>query len=200
VLDRTPLLSQEALSVLQSGRDAEERFRQRFGDFYVCGFVLGADAGACMSASTESSSSKETLEITVKVKLLFFEASATHTEVKEEHSASSSISFSGYSTLDNMQPCTLMLPGGTGQSGSDQRVLQQTAREYLNRVQGLQEQVQKVMNEVGLVDGGNLKLADCTRLCRSGLVVELLLAPFARLNQYVESLGLRYTGPDEVKA
>ena len=179
--------------MLQSGRGAEERFRKRYGDFYVCGFVLGADAGACMSASTEARSSQESLEITVKIKTLFFEASATHTERKSEQSASSSIAFSGYSTLDGAPPCALALAGGL--SAGDQRVLQLRATEYLDKVKGLPQQVRKVMQEVGLVDGGGLALADCTRLCRSGLVAELLLAPFARLNQYVECVGLQGTGP-----
>ncbi|KAK4169842.1 hypothetical protein QBC43DRAFT_283407 [Cladorrhinum sp. PSN259] len=192
VLDRTPVLSEEALKVLQSGPGGEERFRKRYGDFYIAGFVLGADAGACMSASTESRSSKETLEITVKVKVLFFSASYTHTEVTEEHSSSSSISFSGYSTLDNVQPCALTLSGNS--QGNELRVLQMRAKEYLNKVAGLQKHVETVMKDVGLVDGGTLKLGDCMRLCRSGLVVELLLAPFARLNQYVQGVGLRYVG------
>ncbi len=189
------MLSQAALNILQSGHGAEKRFRQRYGDFYVCGFVLGADAGACMSASTEARSSQESLEITVKVKTLFFKASATHTESKTEQSASSSIAFSGYSTLDGGQPCALALAGGS--SAYEQRVVQLRATEYLDKVKGLPQQVRKVMKEAGLVDGGSLALADCTRLCRSGLVAELLLAPFARLNQYVECVGLQSTGPSE---
>ncbi len=145
-----------------------------------------------MSASTEARSSQETLEITVHVKVLFFEASVTHVESKTEQSMSSSIAFSGYSTLDGGQPCALALAAGS--SAYDQRVLQLRATEYLDKVKGLPQQVQKVMQEVGLVDGGSLALADSTRLCRSGLVVELLLAPFARLNQYVECVGLQSTG------
>ncbi len=187
------MLSQAALNILRSGRGAEKRFWQRYGDFYICGFVLGADAGACMSASTESRSSQESLEITVQVKTFFFEASATHAESKTERSASSSFAFSGYSTLDGGQPCALALASGS--SAHDQRILQLGATAYLDKIKGLPQQVRKVMQEAGLVDGGSLALADCTRLCRSGLVAELLLAPFARLNQYVECVGQQNTGP-----
>ncbi|KAK4205405.1 hypothetical protein QBC40DRAFT_320126 [Triangularia verruculosa] len=184
VVDETPPLSRESMRILQS-QDGQAKFRKRYGDYYVCGFALGADAGACMSASTESMSSKETLEITVKVKLLFFTASATHTETWESSSQSSSMSFSGYSTLDpNQQPFALTLSSNQSVNpGRDEMILRQHAMVYLDKVSSLTTEVWKKLQELGLTeDGAELKLADCTRLCKSGLVVELLLAPYARLN------------------
>ncbi|KAI9163801.1 hypothetical protein HJFPF1_05428 [Paramyrothecium foliicola] len=147
ILDGTPVFSKEAIALLQSGKGAESRFRKRYGDYYVCGFVLGADAGACMSADTESKSSEETLEITVKVKVLFFEASATHTEVIKSQSQSSSISFSAYSTLENVQPLSLTISGRSTSPAADQQLLQRRAKEYLEKFKRLQQDVQAIMRE-----------------------------------------------------
>ncbi|KAH6876590.1 hypothetical protein B0T10DRAFT_566805 [Thelonectria olida] len=190
VLNRTPTLSEKAIAILQSPH-GEELFRKRYGNYYVCGFALGADAGACMSASTESRSSQETIAITVAVKVLFWSESATHTEVMTSQSHSSTLSFSGYSTLDTGQPCAL---DSKGASPRDEEELRKQANDYLVKVRELQTKVRDVMAEVGVVDGAELPLSDCARLCRSGLVVELLLTPYARLNQYVSNARLRQPG------
>ncbi|KAK0642162.1 hypothetical protein B0T16DRAFT_462167 [Cercophora newfieldiana] len=193
ILDRTPVLSAQAISILRS-EDGEAKFRSRFGDFYICGFALGADAGACMSASTESMTSEESLEITVKVKALFFEVEATYTETWSSASQSASISFSGYSTLDpSPEPCSLTLASGASPDDAsyarNQQIIRDRATLYLAKVSTLQKQVWESLQHLGLTHGAKLGLSDCTKLCRSGLVAELLLAPYARLNQYVECVG-----------
>ena len=137
-----------------------------------------------MSASTETKASKEVITLTVTVELLFSTESVSTTEVKEMSQSSANLSFSGYSTLDQApSSCSLEIAATAPTHLQD---LQRRANDYLTKVRDLQATVRKLMEELGIADGVQLPLSDCVRLCKSGLVVELLLAPFARLNQYVE--------------
>jgi hypothetical protein len=181
VLDTSPVLAQSALVLLDSA-DGSARFRSAYGDYYVCGYELGADAGACMSASTESTTTTESLEITVAVKVLFYTASTTHTESSSSFNTSSSMNFCGYSSLEQKVD-DLTTPNRS--SVDEQAQLQQVAADYMKKVGSLDSDVRKSLADLGLKDAEKLSLSVCPRVCQSGLVVELLLAPFARLNQYV---------------
>lgn len=157
-----------------------------YGDYYVCGYELGAEAGATLSAATKSSSSEETLTLTIKVKLLFFEATAPPiTTTKKSSDASTSMSFCGYSTLQH-EASSLTC---SNLSMAEQQQFQRASSAYLQMIASLDQDVRKVKERLKLKDGHTLPLSDCTAICQSGLVVRLLLAPFARLNAFVSHAG-----------
>lgn len=188
VLHKPPILADNAIKILQV--EGPEKFRQTFGDFYVYGYEIGADAGACMSVSTSSTDTRNRLKITVSVKVLFFKASVSHTEEWSSFDETASFTFCGYSTLDASSRSL----SAQGNSRSELQGLQAGAAEYLAKVGSLEEQVRTQLATIGLKDGGLLPLSKSQDLCESGLVVQLLLAPFARLNQYVSELGRPYVG------
>ncbi|KAK3367763.1 hypothetical protein B0H63DRAFT_515541 [Podospora didyma] len=127
--------------------------------------------------------------------VLFVSASLTIREESSSLAESSTISFNAYSTLDaHGTPCEMTLSSGTAVPSHQQEELRKKASNCLAKVASLQKDVSDLMAKTGIVDGARLPFSNYSRLCRSGLVVELLLAPFARLNEYVECAGLRYAG------
>ncbi|KAJ5263842.1 hypothetical protein N7478_011447 [Penicillium angulare] len=183
VLDRPPDFSLEA-STLLAQPDGDSRFCERYGDYYIYGYELGADAGACISAESSEYSSEETLKITVTVKVLFWSASVSHTETFKEHKSSASFAFSGFNTLDGeVKKYPGVSPdGSTSVEGLVK--MQKEASEHLARVARLDHEIQKRMASLGLTEDAKLPLSSCGEVCRSGLVVQLLLAPFANLFEY----------------
>lgn len=158
-----------------------KHFQQTYGDFYVCGYELGADAGATLNATTQSSSTIETLELTVAVKALFAEASSTSSISKSSFDYSSGMTFSGYSTLDNDQLTIASVTLSEGQ----QQALKAAAGRFLEKIQSLEAMARAKLKSMRLVDGQTLPFSACVEVCQSGLVVQLLLAPFARLEEFV---------------
>jgi hypothetical protein len=158
-----------------------KQFHRTCGDFYLCGYELGADAGATLNAATQVSSMSETFELTVTVKALFAKASATHWTSKSSFDASSSIAFCGYSTPNNAQlQIVLFAP-----SESLQRALQDASGRFLDKIQSLEAAASAKRKAMRIQDGQTLPLSTCGEVCQSGLVVQLILAPFARLEEFV---------------
>ncbi|KAK6543564.1 hypothetical protein TWF694_000308 [Orbilia ellipsospora] len=180
VLDRTPPFSAEAVAMLRAN-DGAARFKAKYGDYYVAGYELGADAGACMSASSSSSRKEETIELTVTVEVLFWSESVTTSTTKATTTADSAFSFCGYNSLTN----EIDKIETKGLKPSQQEQIQRAAGEYLAQVRNLYPNVRKRLGELGVQDGQKLPLTAATQLCRSGLVVAILLAPFTRLNEFV---------------
>lgn len=183
IANEAPALSADARNLLRKQGGLEE-FYNLFGDFYVCGYELGADAGATLSAATHSSKSVETLTLTVTVRVLFFEESLTISKTISEESQSYSMTFTGFNTIESTATST------TSQSLSlaEQTRMQNTATAYLKTVGSIDEQVRTKLAHLGLKDGQELALSQCGEVCRSGLVVQLLLAPISRLNEFVSLL------------
>ncbi|KAJ5646644.1 hypothetical protein N7490_003016 [Penicillium lividum] len=178
ILDRPPDFSLEASTTLTQP-NGDSRFRERYGDYYIYGYELGADAAACISAESSTYSSKESLNITVTVKVLFVSASVSHKETFEEFKSSASFTFSGFNTLHSEVQSH---PGIS--SVADLINLQKQATEHMARVATLDQELQERMISLGLGGGTRLPLSSCGEVCRSGLVVQLLLAPFANLFEY----------------
>ena len=193
LLKRSPIFSPTAIKVLQT--KGEEAFRQRYGDFYVCGYELGADAGACLSAASSSKSEYERLKITVTVKVLWVSKSISHEETSSSFSSAATFTFSGYSTLDR-EALTLSRVAWSVHGLANE---QQAAALYMKKIACLEEEVRRVMSRLGLADGQDLPLSSAAQICESGIAVQLLLAPYARLNQYVECRGRPHVAPLQLK-
>lgn len=152
-----------------------------FGDFYVCGYELGADAGATLSANTRSSHKKESLKITVSVKVLFAKASKTFTKESESFDASASMFFTAYNTLQNQKE-TIDAPSLPEWVQTN---LMRATVTFLDQVSSLDGDTRTMLRKLHLRHNQQLPLSACSDICESGLVVQLLLAPFARLEDFV---------------
>ena len=184
MLTETPSFSVAAKKMLRS-QDGATQFRKVYGDFYIWGYELGADAGTTMSASTETLTSRQILTLTLTVRVLFWEETTPPiTKTWEEASATSTLDFCGYSTLGAKSEQTAF----KGSSAEEQQQLQRQAKVYLEQIASLHTNVRSRLAEVGLKDGEKLPFSACSRICRSGLVVQLYLAPFARLDEYVRCI------------
>ena len=115
------------------------------------------------------------------MKVLFFGASHTVTTTSTSLSTTAKLSFSAYNTLGN-----IVQSFASAASGAEQDKVRATSAAHLKGVGSLVDQVSTEMARLGLQEGQMQPLGRCTALCASGLVVELTLAPFARLNEYVE--------------
>ncbi|CAG9982475.1 unnamed protein product [Clonostachys byssicola] len=181
VLDQPPLLSMAAQTVLLE--QGSQRFAEIYGDYYVAGYELGADAGASLFARTDSKSSEETLVVTVTVKVLFAKKKLPpYTKKWQSSQSSSSICFAGYNTLGSSKKSLEardLSPMGLS-------ALQSTSAAYLDKVRALDPTARGELERLGLRDGQSISLSKCSEICESGLVVQLLLAPYARLTQYIE--------------
>lgn len=124
------------------------------------------------------------LEVTVTVKVLLVEVSASWSDAWSTADSAASFTVCGYSTLDGQNNSVDMKDN----SRRAQDNLAKVATAYLSKVRNLDARVEEVLGNLGLQDGKVLPLAQASRLCRSGLVVQILLAPYARLNEYVETL------------
>lgn len=181
MLTEEPMFSVEAKKMLKS-QDGLTQFRKAYGDFYIWGYELGADAGATLSASTETLTSRQTLTLTLTVRVLFWEETTPPiTKTWEEASATTTLDFCGYSTLGAKSEQTVF----KGSSTEEQQQLQRQAKVYLEQIASLHTDVRGRLAELGLKDGEKLPFSACSTICRSGLVVQLYIAPFARLAEYV---------------
>jgi hypothetical protein len=188
MLDRIPPFIPEAIMLLR-GRKGPSRFRARYGDFYVCGYELGGSAGACLSGSTTSSSTTDTLTLTVTVRALFSSASTSTSESWTICAAGSTLSLSAYSSVSGGSEAEeLLMQGGPGDEQRAQGI-REAAWRSLAGVSDLPSAVWDMMDQLGLRDGQIMALDEMASVCRSGLVMRVLLAPFARLNQYVSLVG-----------
>lgn len=177
-----PLLSPDALQLLASGRDGPRLFSAKYGDYYVAGFELGADAGACLAAKASARLSTETVSLSLTVKVLFVSKTIEKNTTTSDYSASADLTFQGYDTLRDenkelhvasKEPC---------------RSVRLAADEFSARVISLQKAAETALAEVKLdiskpLDGGGYE-----QLVRSGLVVQLVLMPYQSLTEYATLL------------
>lgn len=157
-------------------------FKKLYGDFFVSGYVLGADAGICLSSDVHDRSEKESLKITVTVKVLFVSASASHTEEHAKEESSASLSVCGYSTMQNVNESVATRSASLVEQGE----VQEVAARYMAMVASLEDDARERLRKLALLkEGHRLPLSTGFDACRAGLVVQLLLSPFSRMEEYV---------------
>ena len=178
---RQPRLTTEAIITLKydGGLSA---FQARYGDYYVAGYKLGGDTALMISGSNASKKELEKFGITVKVEVLFIEASTTHTKDFATSSASSSLRLVGYDTLDYQSWKAAEVEGHSLEAST----LRVQAAEVITRSQALDIRVTEKLDELGIRDGDHLDSDDCTKLTESGLVAELVLLPVSTLREVIE--------------
>jgi hypothetical protein len=183
MLGQFPRYSASARRLLGSV-DGQKKFQKLYGDFFIRGYTLGADAGVCVTAQFDKDSSKESLQVKVTVTILGWSESVEHNESTESSKVSASLKFCGYSTLYNKTESEET----KSSLASDQAKLGRLAAKYTNLVSRLEADVKRSLGELKLVEGGVVPAATAFELCRSGLVVQLLLFPHALTQEYIGSL------------
>lgn len=182
MVDRFPAFTESSTQLLRSS-GGPEKFRQLYGDYFVRGYTLGADAGLCLSARSHDRSQTESLKITVTVKVLWTSASASHTEERKEQAADAAMSICGYTTLRN----EVDVVETKSASVFDQTRVRAVASKYMDRVAALEAEARLRLKELNVKDGQYAPTSTVLDMSRSGLVVQLLLFPFARLEEYVQN-------------
>ncbi|KAJ7306884.1 hypothetical protein DFH08DRAFT_1053777 [Mycena albidolilacea] len=158
-----------------------DSFRAAYGDYFVAGLCLGADNATFLSSSSGKNVQSEMKDIKVQAKFFGF-TKTVYDKRTEEHSENRSfdITYSGLDTLRAYQETT---------RATDERAYEGVKARAAQSVadgQGLMERVRGVMDEMHLVDRAKLTSNQLTEVCRSGLVVELLLMPYGGLKEYAE--------------
>ena len=178
---RQPRLTTEAIITLKYGGGLTS-FHDHYGDYYVAGYKLGGDTGLMISGSNASKKELEKFGITVKLEVLFIEASTTHTNDFETLASSNASKLVGYDTLDHQCWKSSELED----RGSAALSLREQAKEIINRSQILDLRVSEKLDELEVRDSDHLSLEDCRKLTGSGLVAELVLLPVETLRQVIE--------------
>lgn len=134
------------------------------------------------------------------VKVLFVEKSATTIDVKSKSMSETSLVFSGYNTitgeapslsLQTPAPSALSMVGGYGKASAVD--LQARISEYMTQIRRLEESARMGLRKLNLKDGERVPLTRGPELCKSGMVVQLLLFPYARLQQYITAIPGKFT-------
>ncbi|KAF7368279.1 hypothetical protein MVEN_00148900 [Mycena venus] len=158
-----------------------DSFRASYGDYFVAGLCLGADNATFLSSSSGKYVQSEMKDIKVQAKFFGF-TKTVYDKHTYEHSDERSfdLTYSGLDTLRAYQETT---------RATDERayeVVKARAAQSVADGQGLMARVRRVMDELQLVEGAILTRDQLPEIFRSGLVVELLLMPYAGLKEHAE--------------
>ena len=146
---------------------------------------LGADNATFVSMKIDDESEASDLRAVVKGKVLFITKTMTYTESKRRFDEREAwITFNGLDTLASRNESLSVMSGS-----ADVRRIHAVAKEYAAMAKDLEHRVDRKLKELGLDRNSTkrLTLAHINRICESGLVVELLLLPYAGLRDYLEA-------------
>ncbi|KAJ6526412.1 hypothetical protein B0H19DRAFT_1335705 [Mycena capillaripes] len=179
-LTEQPEFTAHARKLLYDPR-TRNSFRATYDDYFVAGLCLGADNATFLSSSSGKDIQDEMKDIKVKVKLFGF-TKTVYDKHTEEHSDERSfdVTYIGLDTLRAYQETTHV---------TDERVYEVVKARAVQSVadgNDLMARVRRVMEKLQLVEGAKLTRDQLTEVCRSGLVVELLLIPYGGLKEYAE--------------
>ncbi|CAI6340661.1 unnamed protein product [Periconia digitata] len=190
-LERTPRLTTSAAALI--GQSGLESFQECFGDYYVAGYILGADTGMLLSASSFSRKEINEVSVETEARVLWFKTHATWSTEFTSFDAGKNVKVLGYDTLDDRTwpNHPELLARDTFTYGSPQHVesmelAQKDLETLTNYSENLPGRVDKILQSSGLDDGDYLTFEQCENLCKLGVVVELLLLPMARIREVIE--------------
>ncbi|KAF7541256.1 hypothetical protein G7054_g718 [Neopestalotiopsis clavispora] len=176
-----PNLCHEAQRILRCPAElkgiAMNRFKRRFGDYYVSGLRLGGDSSVFVSVDEAAKSSAETFKAKVSVRVLFWSASIEHSH--EERAASESLSFQ-FAAFDSLTQTHETLD-----NGAPFQQVRGLVKRYTELGGSLNQRITDLRGELGLEKDKILKPSDITAVCESGLVVEVILQPFIFQRDFV---------------
>lgn len=174
----SPVLSRTAKRLL-AYPNGDKLFRQQYGDYYLAGYQLGADAGGCLCTTSSSHDSSMSLHVEIQVKVLIFEGSATaKDEHEEEHLAQGHLTFSSYDTLrGNIFRYEVSKYGNLG-------FLRDSIDDVMRRADSLLADVLDELQKNVVADGRPVSPEACQKMCESGIVCELIVLPYASVSDF----------------
>ncbi|KAM0425739.1 hypothetical protein ACHAPT_008987 [Fusarium lateritium] len=181
ILVQDPPFSSAAKSLLQL-EDGDKFFADRYGDYFVSGYVIGADTGGCLAASASAKRTVETMAADVNVKVLWSNYTTSTSRTDIQQTCSMDLTFYGYDTLTDTN---LSLQAESGKSTQD---IQLAAQRCIANSNALQTRLKQRVDELGITDEGVISVEQCARAVEGGVVVELILAPFRTLKEYIQCI------------
>lgn len=176
-----PELNAIAYNIL-SKADGEREFRAIYGDYFVAGFILGADSGAFMSVDDAVKRTTDTVALKTTVKVCFFKAKTWTTSSTTTHIEHNLVvNFAGYDTMNDIKISNPKISLADAQRG------------ILNMVEladNLEMRVTIKLGDLGINPGRKFTLSESAHICTSGVVVQVLLLPFHTLRGYQYGLSL----------
>ncbi|KAK7229796.1 hypothetical protein V2G26_001966 [Clonostachys chloroleuca] len=175
-LVRPPELSADAFRILY--KQGVDEFKAVYEDYYVGGYQIGGDASALFSTDSSNRSETETKRVQIRVETWLttheeqWSMSSTSTEQNAE------VRISAYSTIEQLLVAkTVRMGTPSFRAAIDQ------GRGIHRRAQALEDELAKVLKEVGVGEGKLMTPRQCAQLCIRAVVVELLLVPVECLRQ-----------------
>lgn len=163
-------------------RKGETDFANVHGQYFVSGYVLGADRGMMMHFNSRSRLERETTSVTVAVKVLWFEVSHTETTTEEHIQSDVDIEFCAYDTSARD------ISKRSSKSQDQVSDIQYLARFYGDKIVHTGSDIETTAKKMALKDEVSLSVMACNDIYTSGLVVELILLPYNTLQQYVTAI------------
>jgi hypothetical protein len=169
-------LTAEAEETLGS-ENGPEKFRGKYGDFYLAELGLGGDAGVYVTTSASSSASSEDISVVAEVNVLFF---SDDVEVARSHEAqlsrSAEFALVAHDTVDKKS----IVQKWSGWETAKANDAQNKALEYSRKTDGLDGRVREALSDV---KPGKVSQEDCEKLWKAGVIAEMLFVPFRTLRQ-----------------
>lgn len=174
LFEQPPQLSTEAIEILKGG--GLQAFQQAYGDYYVAGLQLGADSVVMVSTSEADKTTTERYAVTVRATVLVYSAEHVEDKFFTYASATSTVNLSAFDTLSSGRWKVV-------RQGNDVEAMRVTAAYCANLATDLPWRVEQKLKEIGIKPGTTVTRGDCMTMCRSGLIVEVVLLPVSTLRE-----------------
>lgn len=129
-----------------------------------------------MTVTQSDQSEEKRVQVQATAKVLWMKKTISTTTSSKEVSSDHSISFNGYDTLRQRTEEV---------KGTNLEEVHQMSKACMDRIGNLQATVEQTILDLGLGTDAGVSVKDFARLCESGLVVQLILAPYSKLAEYV---------------
>ncbi|MCJ1389761.1 hypothetical protein MMC18_002618 [Xylographa bjoerkii] len=183
-------LSSSAKAVLTAqytdGSDPLKHFFNEFGDYYVAGFVIGAKNIGLLSMDVESTSEEWSLVVKITLKILWFKHTWEIDRSGGSQSSTGRLTFEGYDSLAGKNDSRKASDETTAEA------MYQVALQYEKWGESLRARVEDQLVALQLDSNKpnqRLTYTQCHKIHQSGLVVEILLLPFAGLRDFVQTMN-----------
>lgn len=174
----------EARQILQE-TDGWTKFQSRYGDYWLDGHQLGADAALLLSEETGYHENSEKVSLKVTVKPLVGKIDKKTSKFTQNIDARSELQIAGFDTLSRSCPkCNSLSMNAEQQS----EVFKIFAELDLN-VDSLFIRARATLQQQHLKNGSILNPSQSADMARAGLFVESILRPFKHHREVIEILG-----------
>lgn len=179
---RQPRLSKEAIAEIKYAK-GYEGFCERYGDYYLNGYRLGADTGILMSASGHSREQIDKYGITATLTVLFASTSEPWEKDFIKFTAGRQTQLLGYDTLDGKN---WKRNSAANNYIVDDHLLRADTHEIMTLSENLLERVGEILERHHCRNKESLTFDQCEELVAEEIVVELLLEPMWRLRDVIQ--------------